>query len=116
MTISFKERDYYRDKYGNVSCLFCYFIEDNYLPKEERNDLAVIKRYVSVFDADDLKSTLEELKAILSLEQFPAEWVEKTTNRFPFNDENEYNFAGYLKWVQWMLQTLEVEAKKAGKL
>jgi hypothetical protein len=116
MTISFKERDYYRDKYGKVSCLFCCFIEDNYLPKEERNDLAVIKTYVSDFDADYLKSALEQLKAVLSLEQFPAEWVIAVTNLIRIHFMGETDAEKTYNWLKWVTETLEVEAKKAGKL
>jgi hypothetical protein len=116
MSISLKEMADYRDKYGKVSCLFCYFLEDTYLPTQERNDLAVIKRYVSVFDADYLKSALEQLKAVLSLEQFPAEWVIDLTNLIRRHFMGETNAEKTYNWLKWVTETLEVEAKKAGKL
>lgn len=116
MTITLEEGRAYRKKYSNVSCLLLYFHEDTYLEPQDRNGLAVIQTYVSVFDTEVIEDTLKELKEVLALEKFPAEWVQTTANLFPFNDEKQYNDEGYYKWVQWMLETLKIEAQKAGKL
>jgi hypothetical protein len=71
---------------------------------------------VSVFDADVLKSTLEELKAVLSLEQFLAEWVIDLTNLIRRHFMGETDAEKTYNWLKWVTETLEVEAKKAGKL
>lgn len=110
------DEDYFNNKYRRVSCLLCYFLEDTYLEPADRNDLTVIKTYIKEAQEGVIEDTIRELEAILALKPFPAKWIEVTANRFPFNDEEQYNFDGYYNWTQWMLLVLEIEARKVGKL
>jgi hypothetical protein len=94
--------------------LLCYFLDDGYY--EDRKDIDTIKRYVSIFDSEVLQKTLAQGKEVLELEPFPAEWIQKTCNKYPFDQGHETKLEDYYPWMQWIVKTLEEEAKKAGKL
>lgn len=100
-------------KYNWFNSLLLYFLEDGYY--EERNDIDTIKRYVDTFDSNTIRKTLEQGKEVLTLNPFPAEWIQNTTNRYPFDQGHETKLEDYYQWVEWMVKTLEEEAKKAGK-
>ncbi len=100
----------YNEIYDDLSCLLLFFLEDTYLPQEEQNDKITILRYVKTFDKDTLNNTILDFQEVLQLEHFPAEWIGKTTNRW---FENSYKTK---LWLTNIINLLEAEAKKAGKL
>lgn len=103
-------------KYRRFDCLLLYFLDDTYY--DDRADIDTIKRFVSVptFDKKYIQQTIEQGKEILQLQPFPAEWVQNTANKYPFNQSHETKLEDYYKWVEWIVMTLEAEAKKAGKI
>lgn len=72
------------------------------------------KRY-----GEGIKDTIKEGREVLALEPFPWEWVSSVTNKLVYDKEkNEWveDEELYKKWVSWMLETLEKEGKRVGKL
>ena len=63
-----------------------------------------------------LEKTILQGKEVLSLGEFPYEWVMRTANKFPFNKRENATPQGYYDWVEWMIETLKEEAIKAGKI
>ena len=83
-------------------------IED--LPPEEQDDIHCVKKYVSKFDDEVLMLTIKHGLEILALEEFPYEWIEITTNEYNESPQE------YYEWVKDLVQILEDEAVKSGKV
>src|SRR5574343_982885 len=93
------------------------FLEDLYLQVEEQDDLKTIENFISIFDGKEINQTLKEGREILAMEPFPAWWIETTIgDRYPFDDSNRDSPEEYKNWTCSILDTLESEAKKAGKI
>src|SRR5574343_385385 len=104
-------------EYDAFTNLLGHFMEDLYLPVEEQDDLKTIERFISIFDGKEINQTLKEGREILAMEPFPASWIELSTGyRYPFGDPNRDSPEEYKNWTIWALDTLESEAKKAGKI
>src|SRR5574343_75994 len=104
-------------EYFSFTSFLLSFLEDLYLPVEEQDDLKTIENFISIFDGKKIKQTLKEGREILAMEPFPDWWIESTTgNRYPFSDPNRDSPEEYKNWTIWALDTLESEAKKAGKI
>src|SRR5574343_552346 len=103
-------------EYFSFTSLLGYFMEDLYLPVEEQDDLKTIENFISIFDGKKIKQTLKEGREILAMEPFPAWWIRDTTNRRPFDGLQGNSPELYYQWTSWILDTLESEAKKAGKI
>jgi hypothetical protein len=109
--------DYYNDKYSKISNLLLNFLEDTYYP--ERQDEDTIRRSVGKWSSEYISQTLKEGREILELKPFPWEWVSGVTNKLVYDKEKKEwveDEALYKKWVTWMIEALEKEAKSAGKL
>ena len=104
------------DKYECLACLLLYFLEDTYLPTEEIDDLKTIKRFIEEVSSEVILDAFKEGKEILSLGEFPYEWISNTANRFPFRSMRNPAPQEYYDWVEWMIETLKEEAIKAGKI
>jgi hypothetical protein len=98
---------------GGLTNLLCYFLDDGYY--EDRKDIDTIKRYVSIFDSEVLQKTLDQGKEVLAMKPFPAEWITDTANRGLGEIDDNIDKAALI-WMQWIVTTLDEEAKKAGKL
>ena len=61
--------------------------------------------------SDFIKEAITQGREILELEEFPEGWVCDIAGRGP-----KLAFATTKEWIQWVIDTLEAEAKKAGKL
>ena len=102
---------FYNDKYtGGLTNLLCHFLEDTYLPSEEQDDKKTIQKYVNIFDSEILKKTIDNGREVLKLNFFPDDWVGETTNRWFENPEKTK------LWLTEIINLLEAEALKAGKL
>ncbi|CAL7963077.1 hypothetical protein MIDIC_570004 [Alphaproteobacteria bacterium] len=105
-----------------LGCLLLYFMLDaETLELEEMDDRKTIKRFVNVeiFDKNVIQKTILQAKEVLNLRPFPYEWVENTANGISCKEDEEKIYSREdlaKKWIQWMLDTLEEEARKAGKL
>lgn len=105
-----KEENLDKQYMGGLTNLLCYFLEDTYLPPEEVDDHKTIKRYVATFDKKVLEKTMTQALEVLALYDFPDEWIGNTANRY-YKDKQAYK-----EWIKWIVDTLEQEAKKQGKL
>ena len=103
-----EERDYYNEKYEWISNLLLYFLEDTYYP--ERKDEDTIARFVEEMCSESIRDTLKEGREILELQPFPHDWIGGVMNAGWKTDD------ACKKWVTWMIEALEEEGKKAGKL
>ena len=102
---------FYNDKYtGGLTNLLCHFLEDTYLPVEEQDDRKTIQKYVSIFDSEIIIKTISNGREVLELTDFPDDWIGETTNRWFENPEKTKS------WLINITNTLELEAKKTGKL
>ena len=98
----------YKDKYD---CLLLYFLEDiEFLDPSELNDFSTITRFVKESTPIGVKMALDQGLEICILEDFPDDWIRRTSNRY---FENKL---ARKKWIKWVVDTLEQEAKKQGKL
>ncbi len=104
----------YNDKYNWLDCLLLYFLDDGYY--DDRKDIDTIVRFVKEYNAEQIQKTLDQGKEVLGLDPFPAQWVQDTCNKYPFDQGHETELKDYYPWMQWIVKTLEEEAKKAGKL
>ncbi len=78
---------------------------------ENKQDIDVIKEYVSKYQ--NLNAEIRQCKELLSLpeEEFPSDWVGETMNTdFPDGCDSARDV------IQWIVEELEKEAKKQGKL
>ncbi|CAL7961278.1 hypothetical protein MIDIC_290002 [Alphaproteobacteria bacterium] len=117
----FRELEKIGNRYDRFDCLLMYFFEDTYLEPEERDDKRTIQRYVNVetFDKADIQTTIIQGKEILELEPFPHEWIGDTADRLVYDaDKKEWvdDPMLYKEWTRWIVDTLEEEARRAGKL
>jgi hypothetical protein len=110
-----EERDYYEEKYENFSYLLLKFMLDTYYP--ERKDEDTIRRFVEEMCSESIKGTLKEGREILELQPFPWEWVYNVCGYLSLDYiEGKSKEEKYFKWVTWMLEALEEEAKRVEKL
>ncbi|CAL7961848.1 conserved hypothetical protein [Alphaproteobacteria bacterium] len=115
MTISIEEWDFFRDKYDDFNCLLGYLHTYSY--PDYGSDQKIIEHYVEVFCKEDLESTIKQGREVLALEPFPHEWVYnavewRSLDCVPGDTLEEK----YYNWVKWLLEVLEAEARRAGKL
>ena len=111
------DREYYQDIYEYFSSLLFYFYYDGCYPG--RKDKDTIERYVKEHEKWKISQTLKEGREILELQPFPWEWVSGVTNKLVYDKEKKEwveDEVLYKKWVTWMIEALEEEGKKAGKL
>lgn len=103
-----EKKEYYEEKYPEISYLLLKFMLDTYYP--ERSDENTIARFVEEVDGEDIKDTIKEGREVLSLEPFPHDWIGSVMNAGWKTDD------ACKKWVVWMLEALEEEGKRVGKL
>ena len=112
-----EERDYYNEKYSKISNLLLNFLEDTYYP--ERQDKDTIRRSVEKWSSEYISQTLKEGREVLELKPFPWEWVSGVTNGLPCKPGEDDIYTREelaIRWVVWMIEALEKEGKKVGKL
>ena len=105
--------EYLRDKYVRVSCLLCYFHVNT-----DKTDIDTIKKFANVqsFDTEYIQQTINQAKAVRKLDPFPYEWISQATNKALSNINADSEQERYFKWLDWVVEALEKEAKKAGKI
>jgi hypothetical protein len=107
----------YGDKYPRIVGLLLYFLLYGEEEEPPLDDFEVIKRFIIDMDSivyNTLAKTITQGREILELEEFPIEWIGNTMNHVP-------NIPGVVMpetryWFKWVIDTLEIEAKKAGKV
>jgi hypothetical protein len=110
-------REYYNEKYEWISNLLLYFSEDTYYPK--RSDEDTIRRFVEEVDGEGIKDTIKEGVEVLELKPFPWEWVSGVCNGLrcgPGEDDIYTREKLAIRWVLWMIEALEEEGRRVGKL
>ena len=110
-----KYRKSMNDKYEEFLNLLLSFLEATYYP--ERSDEDTIKGFVEEQYPQSIEGAIKEGREVLELKPFPWEWVYAVTgylslNYIKANTEEEK----FKKWVRWMIEALEKEGKKVGKL
>ncbi len=103
--------------YDFENLLGSFFLDATYYP--ERTDEETIRRFMEEMGEEAVRETIEEGRAVLALDPFPWEWVSHLTNGFPCKPGEEKIYTKeYLvkKWVTWMIEALEEEGKRSGKL
>lgn len=79
-------------------------------------DIDNITYFIKECTIEAITWAVSEGKEFLKIEPFPADWVGENTNRYPFNKKwDEVMDQDYYEWLKWLINNLEIEAKKAGK-
>lgn len=110
-----------RDKFPALSDFFGYFNSDMC---DDKEDIEVIKGFVKENESEQVKNILSEGKDLLSapLDKSSANWISSTTCNFPYLTIDgkrhllEHTPENYYKWVEQVVEELEAEAKRQGKL
>ena len=118
---------YYVDQYKEFDNLLAYL-------SERKTDLEAIQDYITneydtvelaksegrEIDYDTIPQCLKEGREVLELQPFPWEWIQISSNRYPFNKKYPWGMSPtseeYHEWIEWIIDTLEKEAIKAGKI
>jgi hypothetical protein len=105
-------------RYRRFKGLLLTFLEDTYHP--EKKDVDTIRRFVDKRNIDIVNEVIKEAETILKLDPFPRDWISNTANRLP-GDKIYQNYKSateedYKRWVRWMIEALEEEARKQGKI
>ena len=115
------DSEYYEDKYEEFFQFIAHFAyEPEFTPGIK--DIDIIKKYVESWPTKNtlIHQAISEGKEILSLDPFPWKWVSSVANGIGISqkgDETKYTREELAKrWVKWMVQALEEEAKKQGKI
>ncbi|CAL7960878.1 hypothetical protein MIDIC_230151 [Alphaproteobacteria bacterium] len=110
----------YNEIYQHFSGLLLEFMLSTYLPSEERDDRKTIIKFIEENEGyNRIQTTIIQGKEILELEPFPHEWIGDTADRLVYDaDKKEWvdDPMLYKEWTRWIVDTLEEEARKAGKL
>jgi hypothetical protein len=106
------KNEYLRDRYEDFGSLLCYF------HTKGKTDAEIIKIFVNVptFSAESIKKTIEEAKEVLNLNPFPYEWIYLDCGYKSLDHYSGEPGERYYKWTKWIVEVLEEEAKKAGKI
>jgi hypothetical protein len=105
------------NQYYNFVNLLLTFLEATYYP--ERSDEDTIKGFVEEQYPQSIEGAIKEGREVLELKPFPWEWVSGVTNKLVYDEKKKEWVEDeelYKKWVRWMIEALEKEGKKAGKL
>ena len=131
----------HKERYGAIESLLITFLILGEELEKPLNDLEIIMAYIygmkiftpwngtklmddpskytvvemgNVGDAE-IKRVITQGREILELEEFPEGWVYDTMNHHIINIPGVV-MPKTKEWMKWVIDTLEVEAKKAGKL
>ena len=110
-------REYYEEKYPEISYLLLKFMLDTYYPK--RSDEDTIKGFVEEQYPQSIEGAIKEGKELLELKPFPWEWVSGVANGLPCKPGEEKIYTDEelaIRWVVWMIEALEKEGRRVGKL
>ena len=88
--------------------------------KYEYDTVELAKSEGREIDYDTIPQCIKEGREIVKLKPFPWEWIQNSSNRYPFNKKYPWGVQPtskeYQEWTKWLIDTLEEEAIKAGKL
>ena len=117
MALSKEMEEELRVNYSWLSHLLIQFLLAQY--EENETHIETLRKYVAddapSSDSESIQWALEQAKNILKLEPFPAKWVADGTGwGYPEGggDYPEYE----REFIEWLIENLEIEAKKVGKL
>jgi hypothetical protein len=87
-----------------------------------KKDKEVIADFVMELDSSEAKEALEQGQQFLTLDELPLKWINNLCQRFPclIEDDIEHILEAteenYRIWIKWMIDEIEREAKRQGKL
>lgn len=87
-----------------------------------KKDKEVVADFVKELDSLDVKEALEQGHQFLALDELPMKWINNLCQRFPclVEGDNEHILESteenYRIWIKWMIEEIEREAKRQGKL
>ena len=84
--------------------------------QDEGDTIKKVRRKEEKIKVLILEECLKEGREVLKLDPFPFDWIMNSANRALTNIEGDSRESKCRKWVTWILDTLEKEAKKQGKL
>ena len=98
----------YGKRYSKFKCLLLYFLVYGEEKEPSLNDKEIINLYVSNFNSEYIKQTLDEAKEVLKLDPFPEDWIWDIAGGHarPWPDEN---IESCKEWVEWIVKELEIE-------
>jgi hypothetical protein len=105
-------REKFTDRYSYFCSLLYDFHHDAY---QEVNDNRTVSSFIKESKIFHIQGAIDQAKEVLSLKEFPHELISDISNRLPRIDRPVIP-QDYYEWVQWMVKTLEEEARKQGKL
>ena len=103
----------YEEFYQFLACF-------SYIPefKPGISDFEIIKDYIGGWPIHDnlISQCIKEGREILKLQPFPCEWIGTSCNKALSRLKAKSEEERYFIWTRWIIDTLEEEAIKAGKL
>jgi hypothetical protein len=108
------------DKFSNISWLLGDFNSDI---SGSKKDIEIIKGFVGALkDSSVVKKTLKQGHQFLALDELPIKWIRALCQRVPCSIEGDIEHIleateeNYRIWIKWMIEEIEREAKRQGKL
>ncbi len=101
-----------KSEYGKFFSLLLYFDAN----VSDDSDDKIVSDYLKCNYPESIVAALIQGRKMLEMEPFPHELIDYITNQFPFRDQTRDNKQGYKEWIEWILDNVEQEARKAGKI
>jgi len=106
----------YSEKFSSINCLLCYF--DDY--DSNGTDAGSIAKFIEENPSFTIQSAINQGKQLLTLQDFPYRQIGIISNRLPgirpSLEHSEPTRENYYNWIKWIIEKLEKEAKRYGKL
>ena len=104
----------FEEFYGNFSDLLGAFLFATYEPNQ--SDEETIVKFIKERTTEQVTETIKQGKEILALKDFPYELIGDISGRRPTLENMNPTKEDYYDWIKWIMEELEKEAKKQGKL
>jgi hypothetical protein len=100
----------YGKRYPKFKCLLLYFLVYGEEKEPTLNDKEIINLYVSNFNSEYIKQTLDEAKEVLKLNPLPEDWIWDIAGGHarPWPDDN---IESCKQWIEWIIKKLENQCR-----
>jgi hypothetical protein len=115
-----REYEILEDRFSKLSWLLSDFNSDISGLKKEKEIIAGFVKELK--DPSQVQETLEQGRQFLALDELPIKWIRALSQRRPSLIEGntkhvlEPTYENYYNWIKWMIEEVEREAKRQGKL
>jgi hypothetical protein len=114
------EHKFLKEDFRYIGWLLAIFDSDI---SGSKTDKEIIAGFVSdLKDSSQVKETLKQGRQFLALDELPMQWIDDLCQRYPCSIEGDVQHIledteeNYRSWIEWMIEEIEREAKRQGKL